>query len=185
MKHLRFGTLGVLVAAATLGGGLAQAAQAAPVTVNLRIEGASSTIFEGFVTTDAKTIQGHSCDGTNGGANPTPGPTMTSALDDASILHGFPWSGAWSDGLHDFGINSIGPDANNSSQFWGYAYNWQSSNVGGCQQEVRDGDQVLFGFDFFSKSHFLELSGPASAQVGQPVQLKVVDGQDNSAISGA
>ena len=183
MKHHRFGTLGVLLAVAALG--TAASAQAAPVTVNLRIEGSASTIFEGPVTTDAKTIDGHPCDGTNGGANATAGPTMTSALDDASILHGFPWSGTWFDSIHDFGIDSIGPDSNNSSQFWGYAYNWKSSNVGGCQQEVQNGDQVLFGFDFFSKSHLLELSGPATAQVGQPVQLRVVDGQDNSAISGA
>lgn len=184
MKHQLFGTLGVLLAVAATAAA-APAAQAASVTVNLRIEGSSSTIFEGPVTTDAKTIQNHPCDGTNGGANATPGPTMTSALDDASILHGFPWSGTWFDSIHDFSIDSVGPDSNNSSQFWGYAYNWQPSNVGGCQQEVQSGDQVLFGFDFFSKSHLLELSGPTTAQVGQPVQLKVVDGQNSSAISGA
>lgn len=184
MKHLRFGTLGFLLAAAALGGPAA-AAHAAPVTVNLRVEGSTSTIFEGPVTTDAKTIQGHPCDGTNGGANATLGPTMTGALDDASILHGFPWSATWFDGLHDFQIDSVGPDASNSSQFWGYAYNWQMASVGGCQQEVHGGDNVLLAFDLFSKSHYLELGGPATARVGQPVQLKVVDGQDNSAISGA
>jgi hypothetical protein len=183
MKLQRFGTLGVLLAIGAIAS--ASAAQAAPVTVNLRVEGSTSTIFEGPVTTDAKTIKGHPCDGTNGGANTTPGPTMTSALDDASIVHGFPWSGTWFDSLHDFSIDSIGPDASNSSQFWGYAYNWHASNVGGCQQEVQNGDNVLFGFDFFSKSHLLELSGPATAQVGHAVPLKVVDGQDNSAISGA
>ena len=47
-------------------------AQAAPVTVNLRVEGSSSTIFEGPVTTDGKQIDKgdgpHPCDGTNGGA---------------------------------------------------------------------------------------------------------------------
>jgi hypothetical protein len=182
MKHHRIGTLGVLFALTLV---TAAPAAAAPVTVNLRIEGSTSTIFEGPVTTDGKTISGHPCDGTNGGANATPGPTMTSALDDASIVHGFPWSGTWFDSIHDFSIDSIGPDASNSSQFWGYAYNWQASNVGGCQQEVQNGSDVLFGFDFFSKSHLLELSGPATAQAGQPVQLKVVDGQDNSPISGA
>ena len=31
-------------------------AQAAPVTVNLRVEGSTSTIFEGPVTTDGKAI---------------------------------------------------------------------------------------------------------------------------------
>jgi hypothetical protein len=185
MKIHRFWTLGVLIAVLLAALAAATSAAAAPVTVNLRIEGSSSTIFEGPVTTDAKTIDGHPCDGTNGGANSTPGPTMTSALDDASTLHGFPWSGTWFDSFQDFGIDSIGPDASNSSQFWGYADNWQSSSVGGCQQELQNGDSVLFGFDYFSKSHLLQLTGPATAQVGQPVALKVVDGQDGSAISGA
>ena len=43
-------------------------ARAAPVTVNLRVEGATSTIFEGPVTTDGKVINKgdgpHPCDGT-------------------------------------------------------------------------------------------------------------------------
>ena len=77
-------------------------ALAGPVTVNLRIEGSSSTIFEGPVTTNAKTLTKdasgpHACDGTNGGANPTPGPTMTTALDDGSIAGGFTWAGTWFD----------------------------------------------------------------------------------------
>ncbi len=78
MKIHRFGALGVLIAVLLAALAAATSAAAAPVTVNLRIEGSSSTIFEGPVTTDAKTIGGHPCDGTNGGANATPGPTMTS-----------------------------------------------------------------------------------------------------------
>jgi hypothetical protein len=181
MKTHRLWALGVLLLLAIA----APAASAAPVTVNLRIEGATSTIFEGPVTTDAKTIGGHPCDGTNGGANPSPGPTMTSALDDASIAHGFTWSGTWFNGLNDFGIDRIGPDAATSSQFWGYALNYTSTSVGGCQQEVANGDQVLFGFDYFSKSHLLKLSGPATSPVGKPLTVHVVDGQDNSNIAGA
>ena len=72
-------------------------AQAAPVTVNLRVEGSTSTIFEGPVTTDGKAIDKgdgpHPCDGTNLGKNPSPGPTMTAALDDAPITGG--WAGTW------------------------------------------------------------------------------------------
>jgi hypothetical protein len=184
MKHHRLKTLGV-VFAALVSVALVSTATAAPVTVNLRIEGATSTTFEGQVTTDGKTIDGHPCDGTNGGANPTPGPTMTSALDDASIAHGFPWSGTWFDSIHDFGIDSIGPDANTSTQFWGYAYQGKPSDLGGCQQQVHNGDSVLYAFDFFSKVHLLQLSGPATAQVGQPVTVKVVDSQNNSAVAGA
>jgi hypothetical protein len=167
----------------------APAALAAPVTVNLRIEGKTSTIFEGPVTTDAKTLTKdasgpHACDGTNGGANPTPGPTMTTALDDGAIAGGFTWDGTWFS-FGDFGIDRIGPDAATSTEFWGYAYNWQSSQVGGCQQQVSTGDDVLFGFDYFSKSALLRLSGPATAEAGQPVSVTVVDGQSGSPVAGA
>src|SRR5262249_2278006 len=64
-----------------------EAAPAAPATVHLRVEGSSATLFDGSVATDGKTLTKdgsgpHPCDGTNNGANPTPGPTMTAALDD-------------------------------------------------------------------------------------------------------
>ena len=71
--------LAVLATAAT--------ALAAPVTVNLRVEGSSKTLFEGPVTTDAKTLTKdgtgpHLCGGNGGGS---PGPTMTGAMDDGTI----------------------------------------------------------------------------------------------------
>jgi len=117
-------------------------AQAAPVTVNLRVEGSTSTIFEGPVTTDGKVIDKgdgpHPCDGTNLGTNPSPGPTMTSALDDAPIAGA--WAGTWFPGFEDFGIDRIGPDAtDNVSLFWGYALNYTYPQVGGCQQDERPG----------------------------------------------
>ena len=57
----------------------APAAHAFPVTVNLRVEGPSKTVFDGPVTTDAhdvttQTAGTHKCDGTNGAAEPEPGP---------------------------------------------------------------------------------------------------------------
>ncbi|HET9950070.1 MAG TPA: carboxypeptidase-like regulatory domain-containing protein [Longimicrobiales bacterium] len=177
--------LGTAAALAVLPG----TAVAAPATVNLRIEGATQTLFEGPVTTDGKTLTKdasgpHACDGTNGGANPTPGPTMTSALDDGAIGNGFTWDGTWFS-FGDFGIDRIGPDAATSSQFWGYALNFAQVQVGGCQQQVKNGDQVLFAYDFFSKTHLLRLSGPAKAAVGEPLTVHVVDGQDGSPVPGA
>lgn len=69
-----------------------------PTLVNLRIEGSAKTIFEGTVVTrghNVTTASGgtHICDGTNNGANPTAGPTCTSALDNAAKLHGFTFDG--------------------------------------------------------------------------------------------
>ena len=167
----------------------AQAALAAPVTVTLRVEGATTTIFEGPVTTDGKQIDKgdgpHPCDGTNLNANPTPGPTMTSALDDGSIAGGFTWDGTWFAGFEDFGIDRIGPDASSASQFWGYALNYAPTQVGGCQQRVAAGDEVLFGYDFFSKTHLLKLTAPQRAATGESFTVTVVDGKDGTPVAGA
>jgi len=71
---------------------------AVPTTVNLRIEAATYTIFEGPVFTNGHNVTTasggtHPCDGTNNNPNPTPGPTTTSVLNDASKLHHFSWDG--------------------------------------------------------------------------------------------
>ena len=67
---------GVAIAAALF---TAAPALATPVSVNLRVEGKSDTIFEGPVTTDGHDVTTttggtHKCDGTNGGSEPAPGP---------------------------------------------------------------------------------------------------------------
>jgi hypothetical protein len=165
-------------------------APAAPVTVNLRVEGKDATLIEQPVTTDAKNLNkdasgSHPCDGTNGGASATPGPTMTSALDDGTIATGLTWAGTWFDGFDDFGIDRVGPDSSTSSAFWGYALNFTPTQVGGCQQKVVSGDDVLFAYDFFSKSHLLKLVAPATAEAGRPVTVTVTDGQDGSKVAGA
>ena len=158
-------------------------ALAAPVTVDLRVEGATETLFEGPVTTDGHQIDGHPCDGTNGNANPAPGPTMTSALDDSTA----DWAGTWFDGFQDFGIDRIGPDSNDfaNNRYWGYALNFAAVNVGGCQQQVAAGDDVIFGYDFFSKAHLLKLTGPVRAATGEPVWVTVTDGQGGTPLEGA
>jgi len=167
------------------------AASAAPVTVQLRVEGATSTIFEGPVTTDGKTIDKgggpHPCDGTNGNTNPAPGPTMTSALDDAAASGGFTWDGTWFGGFDDFGIDRIGPDSTDfaAGRYWGYALNYIAPTIGGCQQQVHAGDEVLYGYDFFSKSHLLKLRGPNQTVAGRSINVSVEDGQTGAPVAGA
>lgn len=181
----RIGTLAVLTAA------LACApAYAAPVKVKLRVEGAAKTIFEGRVVTDVHEVTGdesgpHKCDGTNGGANPTPGPTATGALDDGSDSFNFSWSGSWSPSFEDFIVNQIGPDTATATQFWGLAINGNDAELGGCQQQVERGDEVLYAYDAFGKKHILLLSGPAATRVGKRLSVKVVDGRTGAAVKGA
>jgi hypothetical protein len=163
-------------------------AQAAPVTVQLRVEGATRTIFEGPVTTDGKSITKGAdtvvCDGTLNGTNTVPGPTATSALDDGAIAGGFDWDAAF---FGDFFISRV---AEVSSSVWGLAVNYQQAPVGGCQLQVHAGDEVLFASEFFAGPDFaqlplLKLGGPARAVTGKPFAVSVSDGGTGAPFAGA
>jgi hypothetical protein len=180
------GTLAVLTAALAYSG----AAQAAPATVKLRVEGATKTIFEGKVRTDGQPVTGdssgeHKCDGTNNGAHATPGPTATGALSTAAEAGSFVWSATWYDSLEDFAVNKIGPDASNDTQFWGVAVDGKPLEAGGCQFQVVTGDEVLWAYDLFSKKHILIASGARRTRVGRTYKVTVVDGQGSKPVAGA
>ena len=86
MLHHHLFSLTVVLAMLAL---LSSAAVNQPTSVNLRVEGSTKTIFEGTIVTSGHNVTtalggNHHCDGTNNGENPLPGPTCTSALDDAS-----------------------------------------------------------------------------------------------------
>ncbi len=168
----------------------APAAQAAPASVQLRIEGRNTTIYEGPVTTDGKVVrpepgEDHTCDGTNNGANPQPGPTPVSALDDGQPLGGYTWAGTWFPSFADYQVERIGPDAITSSEFWGQLVNFKFSQVGGCQEIVKGGDEVLWAFDAFSKAHAAKLTGPTAATTGRPFAVTVTDGANGAALAGS
>jgi len=161
-----------------------------PTAVNLRIEGKTDTIFEGTIITRGHNVTtpsggNHHCDGTNNGENPLPGPTCTSALDDASRIHHFPFDGTFSTAFDDFFITSIGGDTQTSTEFWGILLNFEFTPVGGCQQEVKLNDDILWAFDAFNANAFLKLSGPNFAPVNTPVVLTVIDGQTGNPVAGA
>jgi hypothetical protein len=158
---------------------LSSTAAAAPVTVHLRVEGSTQTLFDGPITTDAKSLTkdgtgSHPCDGTNKQTNPSPGPTMTGALDDGASAAGFTWAGTWDSGFDDFFIDRIGSDTNPPSfvPSWGYFLNWTSSSLGGCQQRVVQGDDVLFAFADYG-APLLQLTAPARAATGESFQVTV------------
>lgn len=156
-------------------------AWAAPVTVQLRVEGERSTVYEGPVTTDGHAIQKdasgpHPCDGTNGGVNPGPGPTMTAALDDASVLSGFSWEATWSEGFQDFFVTRIGsdppPSGGNPNRYWSFVLNGAAIQVGGCQQRVQAGDQLLIAYTEFGQP-LLTLEAPQRVAVGEGFAARV------------
>lgn len=161
-----------------------------PQIVKLRIEGATSTIYEAPIIsrgTNVTTASGgtHLCDGTNLGANAVPGATCTTALNAASKVAGFGFDGTYSESFEDFFITSIGPSTQTATQFWGLLLNYQFTPVGGCQQETKAGDEVLWAFDAFNKSYFLKLRGPLVAKKGKAISVKVTDGSTAVAIADA
>jgi hypothetical protein len=170
----------------------AAAAAAAPTAVDVRVEGKTSTIFFGPVTTDAKVVNpptggAHLCDGTNFGANPVPGPTPTTALDDASIKGGFTWDADWfGPGFPDYAVNRVGSEPSTSSEFWGVFVNGVDPGVGGCQKLLKAGDEVLWTFDAFNKpGGALRLSVPAAIQTGQAAVTTVTNVATGAPVAGA
>jgi hypothetical protein len=191
-RRLAVATTMMLVTVAIIPGTAPTVARAAgpQTTVNLRIEGASSTIFEGTVPTQghAVTTQSggtHHCDGTNNNAHPTPGPTATSALDDAARLHSFTFDGTFAQQYDDFFIQQIANSANTSSQFWALVINYSYAPVPGCQAVVQAGNEVLWAFDAISKEQLLKLTGPATAPMGKPITVRVTDGSTGGPVQGA
>ncbi|TFK36758.1 hypothetical protein BDQ12DRAFT_686451 [Crucibulum laeve] len=158
--------------------------------VNLRIEASQKTIFEGVVFTrghDVTSATGgtHHCDGTNNNTNSRPGPTVTTALDDAARRHGFSWDGAFFPDFDDYLVSTIDGEANTDTEFWTFLVNFQFGEVGGCQQQVEALDQVLFAFDGFGKAHILKLTGPELAHKNKLITLTVTDGTTGAPVAGA
>lgn len=67
----------------------------------------------------------HHCNGLNGAANTTPGPTCTTALADAAALKRFSFDGTFDSTFDDFFITSIAGVSETSTEFWGLLLNYQ------------------------------------------------------------
>ena len=198
MKHRSpAGLVAGLLAAAALA---APAVAAGPATVKLRVEGADRTIYEGLVTTDARSITmgpgpsytgtypggTHVCNGLNGdpGRYAGPGATPTTALDDAARTGAFGWYGPFDSGYDDFFLVSIAGEGTINGPYWEVRTNGKPNDRGGCQIELANGDEVLFALDAYLKPG-LKLTGPATAAPGVPFAVSVTDGADGTAIGGA
>jgi hypothetical protein len=176
-------------------------ASAAPITVNLRVEGSSSTLYEGPVTTSAllppgittaSSPEAHPCDVADNGANEgfvPNGPSATSALYAGAVSQGLPFDATWFASLNDFEVTQVGPDKNGGEAenfpSWGYAVNFTTANVGGCQFQIAPGSEVLWAYNYFNLHHLLSLTGPSSAAAGAPVLVHVIDGQSGAPVAGA
>jgi hypothetical protein len=160
-RRLAAGTIVLALAAVGATAGTAAAAPrttAAATTsaalVQLTVADATHTVFSGFVLTSGHTVTTasggtHVCDGTNGGANPSPVATPTAALDTAARLLHSSWDGAWYASFDDYAVTSIAGEAAGPGTYWNISVNGASIPVGGCQYHVKTGDKVAFTLTTF------------------------------------
>ncbi len=172
--------------------GHAPLAAAAPVTVDLRIEGKIRTLYEGKVTTDLRTVDlmdgtgPHACDGTANPATPVPGPTRGAAFMTAKEgPGGFTLMGTFT---FDMGFiviagDSVAFDAA-TGEFLAEYKNGQLASFGSCGDQIATGDKVLYAYATGSEQ-LLELSGPATVAPGVPATFKVTDAVTAAAVAGA
>ncbi len=192
--HLRFRSAGLAAGFLTLV--LAAPAVAAPVTVTLRIEGPTRTLFEDPVSVDARTFHfsgdpvQHRCDGTaaeNQGPSPTPTATRGGAVAQAIDAHGLVAHGSWSTSFGSPSFTDIaGEDVqfnSSTNEFLGEYKNEAFASFGSCGDPVASGDRVLFAYGDGSEQ-LLAMTGPSRARPGESVTVKVTD-SSGTAVPGA
>jgi hypothetical protein len=170
-------------------------AAAEPVTVDLRIEGATHTLFEGPVTTDVRPFRftddatGHRCDGTaaTGGASPEPVPTRGAVMAQAAEFAPFAIEGTWHP---QFGATFTSIDGESvafdpvTNRFLAEYENGTFASLGACADGVQAGDDVLFAYADGSET-LLSLSGPAKVDPGDTATLRVTDAASGAPVAGA
>jgi hypothetical protein len=179
--HTRIAALAVALLPALA----ATPAAAVPTELNVRVEGATQTLFEGPLLTDGHPVRASSdgvdrrCDSTNNGMSETPGPTPTAATVDAMKIVGETFDGQWYPGFDDYFIERWGPDAQDPDVFgyWGILVNGSFTPVGGCQFANAAADDVLWVYDAFQSRPLLRLAtaDDPSATPAAPLPTAFVD----------
>jgi hypothetical protein len=178
----------------------AATAQAMPTQVNVRIEGAERTLFEGPLLSEGHEVEAtsdtrkHACDGVNVNdpENVVPGPTPTAASTDAMSLIGETFDGQWYSQYEDYFVTRWGPDEQDLGEgaYWGVLVNNVFTSVGGCQYELSGGDEVTWVYNAFDSRPSLALYPASStsgarpltavAQPGKPFTVEVRDYSDDA-----
>jgi hypothetical protein len=195
---------GLLAAACASALVVPAAAVAAPVTVNLRIEGATQTVYEGPITTDARQIpdsqsgEPRPCNvrdnGSNGGSGPEQGNATTAAFD-AVTSTGQAFRGEYTgrssfDGqdfdVNDFFFTQLGPDVagGNPYRYHVLFVNGAAAQTGGCQIPAQAGQEVVWGYSG-DANRVLRLTGPSRVRPGEAFTVTVTNAKDGSPVEGA
>jgi hypothetical protein len=174
-------------------------AHAAPVTVSLRVEGPTSTLFEGPVTTDVRPFQftgdpvAHECDATaaGGGTSAVPVPTRGAAITAASQLAPFAMTGTFNTQFNSPTFDTVAGQSvafdPATNRFLVEYKNGVSASVGSCGDPISSGDDVVFGYGTGDPAveHVLKLTGPTTAAPGRPVVVRVANEASGAPLAGA
>lgn len=154
----------------------------APVTVTVRVEGKSSTIWSGQVTFTTSTITDK-----QGTTTTIDHPTALGALNAAAKTGaGFAYDVSSAYGLLSF-VDSVGNDANQGADGWLYLVNWLSPSVAAVNYTLANGDTVLWYYGGYSAEP-LQLSVDKTSLLPSDnftVTVQAFNGTNWSAIQGA
>ena len=164
---------------------LASPAAAAPVTVDLRVEGPTRTVYESPVTTDARRFRftgetaDHPCDGRAPAGSATApqvtrGAVLAAAADAGLDVRGTFSTEFGSPSFASVGGEAVGFDAGTGA-FLGEFKNGRASEVGACGDPVAAGDRVLFAYGPFGAPLLSLAAGAATAAPGAAVSFTVTD----------
>jgi hypothetical protein len=167
-------------------------AAAAPVTVNLRIEGKTRTLYEAPVTTDVGPVDvgdgtgPHDCDGTTTPGVTAAAPTRGNAFITAARgPGGFGFTGTYT---FDLQFSEIAGDNTafdpNTFEFLAEYKNGLFANFGSCGDQIASGDDVLYAYATGAEQ-LLKLSGPARVTPGATATLTVTDAATGLPVAGA
>ncbi|HEX3509663.1 MAG TPA: hypothetical protein VHT27_01055 [Solirubrobacteraceae bacterium] len=165
-----------LACASLVPAAVAGAAEGAPATVTVRVEGPSSTLLPATtVTTNSAPVvkDGNSADSCAG----------TSAAGALELATKGSWSGNWYSGL-GYSVETIEGQAFPFTQpfYWTFWLDNKPSTIGICEAQLSSGDSILFFPECFSETagecpapaNPLAIEGPASAETGMPVTFSVL-----------
>jgi hypothetical protein len=153
------------------------AAAAGPAAVTVRVEGLSETKLAPtqLTTTTTPVVKdgnpAHACSG----------PSALGALELASTGN---WSGPWNGEFNQYEIYAIGGESHlfekgaPANYYWSLWVDDREATVGACEAELNAGDRVLFFPACFGSAcpappSPLEIEAPATAALGEPVQVTV------------
>jgi hypothetical protein len=160
-----------------------QAAAAVPsdISVNVRVEGKTATVFNGTISFSTSAITDK-----QGNTHTVDHPTALGALNAAALAGEFSYVVSSSWGPLAF-IEEVAEDANAGMNGWLCCVNWQGLNVAAVDYSLSDGDSVLWYYGAWT-AKLLKLSLDRSAVLAAETfdaRVEAFDGVNWNAVEGA